>query len=76
MSYVVQTAQEKMWKCEKCAKCGNGEFATVVQPTQEKMWKLKKMEHMEKIPDKISNISVNDNGMLIEQLKQIVVPQK
>lgn len=40
------------------------------------LWKLKEMEYVEKIADKISNISVNGNGMLIEQLKQIFVPQK
>ncbi|NII26282.1 slipin family protein [Pseudoflavitalea sp. X16] len=40
------------------------------------LWKLKEMEYVEKIADKISNISVNGNGVLIEQLKQIFVPQK
>lgn len=40
------------------------------------LWKLKEMEYVEKIADKISNISVNGNGMLIEQLKQIFVSQK
>ena len=40
------------------------------------LWKLKEMEYVEKIADKISNISVNGNGALIEQLKQIFVPQK
>ena len=40
------------------------------------LWKLKEMEYVEKIADKISNISVSGNGMLIEQLKQIFVPQK
>jgi hypothetical protein len=38
------------------------------------LWKLKEMEYVEKIADKISNISVSGNGMLIEQLKQIFVP--
>ena len=38
--------------------------------------KLKEMEYVEKIADKISNISVSGSGMLIEQLKQIFVPQK
>ena len=38
------------------------------------LWKLKEMEYVEKIADKISNISVNGNGALIEQLKQIFVP--
>jgi regulator of protease activity HflC (stomatin/prohibitin superfamily) len=40
------------------------------------LWKLKEMEYVEKIADKISNISVSGNGMLIEQLKQIFVSQK
>jgi len=40
------------------------------------LWKLKEMEYVEKIADKISNISVSGNGMLMEQLKQIFVPQK
>ena len=40
------------------------------------LWKLKEMEYVEKIADKINNISVSGNGMLIEQLKQIFVPQK
>lgn len=40
------------------------------------LWKLKEMEYVEKIAHKISNISVSGNGVLIEQLKQIFVPQK
>lgn len=40
------------------------------------LWKLKEMEYVEKIADKISNISVSGNGVLVEQLKQIFVPQK
>jgi regulator of protease activity HflC (stomatin/prohibitin superfamily) len=40
------------------------------------LWKLKEMEYVEKIAEKISNISVSGNGVLIEQLKQIFVPQK
>ena len=40
------------------------------------LFKLKEMEYVEKIADKISNISVSGNGALIEQLKQIFVPQK
>lgn len=40
------------------------------------LFKLKEMEYVEKIADKISNISVSGNGQLIEQLKQIFVPQK
>jgi len=39
------------------------------------LWKLKEMEYVEKIADKISNISVNGNGVLIDQLKQIFVPK-
>lgn len=39
------------------------------------LWKLKEMEYVEKIADKISNISVNGNGDLVGQLKQIFVPQ-
>ena len=39
------------------------------------LWKLKEMEYVEKIADKISNISVSGNGALIEQLKQIFVPR-
>ncbi len=37
------------------------------------LWKLKEMEYVEKIADKISNISVGGNGQLLEQLKQILV---
>lgn len=40
------------------------------------LWKLKEMEYVEKIADKISNISINGNGVLIDQLKQILVSQK
>ena len=40
------------------------------------LWKLKEMEYLEKIADKISNISVSGNGALVEQLKQIFVPAK
>jgi hypothetical protein len=40
------------------------------------LWKLKEMEYVEKIADKISNISVSGNGDLISQLKQIFVNQK
>ena len=38
------------------------------------LWKLKEMEYVEKIADKISNISVSGSGALVEQLKQIFVP--
>jgi hypothetical protein len=37
----------------------------------EMLWKLKEMEYVEKIADKVSNISVSGSGALIEQLKQI-----
>lgn len=40
------------------------------------LWKLKELEYVEKIADKISNISVNGSGALVEQLKQIFMPQK
>jgi regulator of protease activity HflC (stomatin/prohibitin superfamily) len=40
------------------------------------LWKLKEMEYVEKIAEKISSISVNGNGVLIDQLKQILVSQK
>lgn len=40
------------------------------------LWKLKEMEYVSTIADKISSISVSGNGVLIEQLKQIFVPQK
>jgi len=40
------------------------------------LFKLKEMEYVEKIADKINSISVNGNGMLIDQLKQIFVAQK
>ncbi len=37
------------------------------------LWKLKEMEYVEKIAEKISTVSVNSNGALMEQLKQIFV---
>jgi SPFH domain / Band 7 family len=40
------------------------------------LWKLKEMEYVEKIAEKISNISLSGNGALVEQLKQIFVNQK
>ena len=40
------------------------------------LFKLKEMEYVEKIAEKINSISVSGNGVLIEQLKQIFVPQK
>lgn len=38
--------------------------------------KLKEMEYVEKIADKISSISVGSNGVLIDQLKQILIPER
>lgn len=35
------------------------------------LYKLKEMEYVEKIAEKVSNISVNGNGALIEQLREI-----
>jgi hypothetical protein len=40
------------------------------------LYKLKEMEYVEKIAEKINNISVSGNGMLIDQLRQIFVAQK
>lgn len=40
------------------------------------LWKLKEMEYVEKIAEKINSISVNGNGVLMEQLKQIFGTQK
>ncbi|GAO44529.1 slipin family protein [Flavihumibacter petaseus] len=40
------------------------------------LWKLKEMEYVEKIAEKISNISVNGSGQLVEQLKQLFIPGK
>ncbi|GAB3026155.1 slipin family protein [Niabella terrae] len=38
------------------------------------LWKLREMEHVEKIAEKISHISVGGNGVLIDQLKQLFLP--
>ena len=35
------------------------------------LYKLKELEYVEKIAEKVSNISVNGNGALIEQLRDI-----
>lgn len=40
------------------------------------LFKLKEMEYVEKIAEKINDISVNGSGLLIDQLKQIFVSQK
>ncbi|HWV65257.1 slipin family protein [Chitinophaga sp.] len=37
------------------------------------LFKLKEMEYVEKIAEKVSNISVSGNGMLIDQLRQIFI---
>jgi len=37
------------------------------------LFKLKEMEYVEKIADKVNSISVNGNGVLIDQLRQIFV---
>lgn len=39
------------------------------------LWKLKEMEYVEKIAEKIGEITINGNGQLIDQLKQIFVKQ-
>jgi hypothetical protein len=39
------------------------------------LWKLKEMEYVEKIADKVGEITVNGNGVLVEQLKQIFTPK-
>jgi len=40
------------------------------------LWKLKEMEYVSTIADKIGEITVNGNGTLVEQLKQIFVVPK
>jgi regulator of protease activity HflC (stomatin/prohibitin superfamily) len=40
------------------------------------LFKLKEMEYVEKIAEKINSISVSGNAVLIDQLRQIFVPQK
>ncbi|HTN47423.1 MAG TPA: hypothetical protein VL098_13820 [Flavipsychrobacter sp.] len=39
------------------------------------LWKLKEMGYVEKIADKIGEITVSGNGVLIEQLKQLFTPK-
>lgn len=39
------------------------------------LWKLKEMEYVEKIAEKINNISVTGNGKLVEQLKELFSPK-
>ena len=40
------------------------------------LFKLEEMEYVEKIAEKINNVSVSGNGVLIDQLRQIFIPQK
>lgn len=42
----------------------------------EMLFKLKEMEYVEKIADKISNISVSGGGDIVGQLKQLFMPAK
>jgi len=42
----------------------------------EMLFKLKEMEYVEKIADKISSISLGGNSQVVEQLKQLFVPDK
>jgi hypothetical protein len=35
------------------------------------LFKLKEMEYVEKIAERVSSISVNCNGVLLDQLRQI-----
>ena len=42
----------------------------------EMLYKLKEMEYVEKIADKISNITVGGGGDIVGQLKQIFIPAK
>lgn len=39
----------------------------------EMLWKLKEMEYVEKVAEKVSNISISGNGQVIDQLKQLFV---
>jgi hypothetical protein len=39
----------------------------------EMLWKLKEMEYVEKIADKIGEITISGGGNIIEQLKEIFV---
>ena len=39
----------------------------------EMLWKLKEMEYVEKIADKVSSISVSNDGSMVDQLKQLFV---
>ncbi|WP_262512175.1 hypothetical protein [Pedobacter chitinilyticus] len=37
------------------------------------LYKLKEMEYVEKIAEKINNISLSGSGQIVDQLKQIFV---
>jgi hypothetical protein len=36
------------------------------------LWKLKEMEYMEKIADKIGDITISGNSNIVSQLKEII----
>ena len=40
------------------------------------LFKLKEMEYVEKIADKIGEITVSGNGQIVDQLKGIFTPGK
>lgn len=40
------------------------------------LWKLKEMEYIEKIVNRIGHLSVNGDGLVLEQLKQLFVREK
>jgi regulator of protease activity HflC (stomatin/prohibitin superfamily) len=42
----------------------------------EMLMRLKEMEYVEKIADKINNISLSGGGAILEQMKQLFVPAK
>jgi len=37
------------------------------------LFKLKEMEYVEKIAERINNISISGNGQIVDQLKQLFV---
>ena len=42
----------------------------------EMLWKLKEMEYVEKIAEKIGQITVSGNGHVVNQLREIFAPAK
>lgn len=42
----------------------------------EMLWRLKEMEYVEKIADKVNSVSLNNNGGMLEQLRQIFSARK